>query len=127
MTYFYSPGTSGFYSDVIHPNLPSDCIQISDSEYQTLLDGQSSGKKIVSLQGTVTLVDPTKTVMTWDEIRAARDNKLAACDWTQIPDSPLTQTVKMNWKSYRQLLRDLTSTYSDPTLVVWPTAPDGSS
>ena len=42
--------------------------------------------------------------------RALRNRKLAKCDWTQAPDSPLSDTKKAEWATYRQKLRDLTKT-----------------
>lgn len=42
-----------------------------------------------------------------NKIRARRDQLLKACDWTQLPDSPLSQEKKTEWAEYRQTLRDL--------------------
>ena len=42
--------------------------------------------------------------------RQVRNAKLAKCDWTQAPDSPLSDTKKAEWATYRQALRDLTKT-----------------
>ena len=42
--------------------------------------------------------------------RGLRNKKLAKCDWTQAPDSPLSDTKKAEWATYRQALRDLTKT-----------------
>lgn len=47
---------------------------------------------------------------------------LAASDWTQLADSPLTTDKKSAWAEYRQDLRDLTEA-STPAAVIWPTAP----
>lgn len=43
----------------------------------------------------------------WDELTEKRNNKLLACDWTQFPDSPLSDTKKAEWAIYRQALRDI--------------------
>lgn len=59
-------------------------------------------------------------------IRATRDQKLLACDWTQMPDSPLSAEEKEAWANYRQALRDFPSTITTETTLeelVWPTAP----
>tara|TARA_B100000029_G_C17391423_1_gene893555 strand:+ start:580 stop:987 length:408 start_codon:yes stop_codon:yes gene_type:complete len=61
-------------------------------------------------------------------LRKERNKKLAETDWMSLPDAP-KMTAK--WKSYRQELRDLTST-ADPKLneygvltnVTWPTEPE---
>ena len=42
-------------------------------------------------------------------LRAKRDVLLAETDWTQANDSPLSDSKKAEWKTYRQTLRDLTS------------------
>tara|TARA_R100001509_G_scaffold154401_1_gene116013 strand:+ start:1825 stop:2043 length:219 start_codon:yes stop_codon:yes gene_type:complete len=42
--------------------------------------------------------------------RQIRNVKLARCDWTQAPDSPLSDEKKKEWATYRQALRDLTKT-----------------
>ena len=42
--------------------------------------------------------------------RAVRNKKLLDSDWTQAPDSPLSDTKKKEWATYRQALRDLTKT-----------------
>lgn len=58
----------------------------------------------------------------WAKIRSHRDNLLAACDWTQLPDVPLDASTKEAWVTYRQELRDVTS-QSDPYNVEWPQPP----
>ena len=58
------------------------------------------------------------------QIRASRNQLLAACDWTQTEDAPLTDAEKGDWVTYRQQLRDY-PTQSDrvSTLPDWPTPP----
>lgn len=58
-------------------------------------------------------------VIEWKSVRAERNARLAACDWTQLPDAPVDAEA---WAIYRQALRDITA-QSDPFEVVWPTAP----
>lgn len=60
---------------------------------------------------------------TAEKVRAERDAKLAACDWTQLPDAPLTTTQKENWMAYRQALRDITAQPGFPEAVEWPAEP----
>lgn len=57
---FYSAKTQGFYSREIHgDNIPADAVSISDADYNDLLDGQSSGKRIVpDANGRPVLADP---------------------------------------------------------------------
>lgn len=58
---------------------------------------------------------------TWGKIRRERDGRLAACDWTQMPDVPLATAAA--WQPYRQTLRDITETFASPGDVIWPEPP----
>ena len=60
----------------------------------------------------------------WSLIRMNRDGLLSSSDWTQMPDSPLTDAKKQAWASYRQALRDLPENTTDPENPVWPTKPN---
>lgn len=53
-------------------------------------------------------------------IRSERDARIAACDWTQLPDAPLTAEAKAAWAAYRQQLRDITAQAGFPQVVEWP-------
>ena len=60
----------------------------------------------------------------WTFLRRERDNKLKASDWiVAVPDAPFTDVQKTAWIEYRQALRDIPSTLSDPENVVWPAPP----
>ena len=54
-------------------------------------------------------------------LRKVRDELLSATDWTQNPDVP--ESTRTKWDSYRQALRDLPATTSDPSNPTWPTKP----
>ena len=43
-------------------------------------------------------------------LRSLRNMHLKDSDWTQFVDSPLTDSKKAEWATYRQALRDLPST-----------------
>ena len=60
--------------------------------------------------------------LTWDAIRATRDQILRETDWTMTTGATVDQA---QWAAYRQNLRDLPQTYKDktPDDVVWPTQP----
>lgn len=57
--------------------------------------------------------------------RMQRDMLLAQSDWTQMADTPLSDSAKAAWASYRTLLRDLPATSAWPMIEDsdWPTAP----
>lgn len=54
------------------------------------------------------------------DCRPERNQRLAACDWTQLPDSPVDRVA---WAAYRQALRDLPETYSGTGPIPWPVEP----
>lgn len=56
-------------------------------------------------------------------IRGQRNQLLKECDWTQIVDCTITK--KAEWLEYRQILRDLPGTITEPrTFTDWPHNPD---
>ena len=59
----------------------------------------------------------------WTSMRVNRDGLLSSSDWTQMPDSPLTDAKKQEWATYRQALRDLPENTTDPANPTWPTKP----
>lgn len=54
-------------------------------------------------------------------VRAERNAKLTASDWTQVADAPVDKTA---WAAYRQALRDMTTQEGFPWAIIWPTQPD---
>ena len=90
----------------------SDIGKTSD---QTVVEGTYSPGQYKFVEGTATAIaeDPL------DYVRSHRTYLLKECDWTQVADSPLSDSKKTEWATYRQALRDLPST--DP--IVWPTEP----
>ena len=54
------------------------------------------------------------------EVRAERNTKLAATDWTQITDATADKAA---WAIYRQALRDVTTQAGFPQTITWPDAP----
>ncbi|MBO1548756.1 phage tail assembly chaperone [Yersinia pseudotuberculosis] len=61
----------------------------------------------------------------WADIKQERDRRIRDSDWTQLADISLTKEQKTDWKTYRQLLRDIPQTYKQPDDVVWPELPRG--
>ena len=82
--------------------------------------------KIVNLDTLqVETVTPPNIVPQW--LRQRRNLLLSDSDWTQGADSPLSSSKKTEWQTYRQALRDLPTTYPNPTSkddIVWPTKPE---
>ena len=66
-------------------------------------------------------------IVTLFYLRSLRDELLKESDWTQASDSPLSDSKKAEWATYRQELRDLPSKYSNSDKaedVVFPNVPD---
>jgi len=61
----------------------------------------------------------------WRFLRNARNARLKESDWTQLPDADLTTSQKTAWTNYRQELRDLPTTKSNPDLITFPESPLG--
>jgi len=62
----------------------------------------------------------------WETVRTVRNSKLGMCDWTQLPDSALSDSKKAEWAVYRSALRDLPEIQSGTTeldKIVWPDEP----
>ena len=58
-----------------------------------------------------------------DDLRGMRNQMLTDTDWTQGADSPLTDSQKTSWATYRQSLRDITDSATSLDDVTWPTKP----
>tara|TARA_R100000278_G_C5420292_1_gene146315 strand:+ start:510 stop:728 length:219 start_codon:yes stop_codon:yes gene_type:complete len=66
-----------------------------------------------------------------NELRNVRNKLLRDSDWAVMPDSPLSDSKKDEWKTYRQALRDMTKTANPKTQgamlvsssVTFPTKP----
>lgn len=56
-------------------------------------------------------------------IRQWRNLKLAASDWTQLPDITFINNEVEAWKQYRQELRDMLKQNHNPKLIVFPEPP----
>ena len=59
-------------------------------------------------------------------VREERSYLLANSDWTQAADSPLSETARAEWRTYRQALRDMTDNLDPDTPaseIVWPQKP----
>jgi hypothetical protein len=69
---------------------------------------------------------PENPLTTTKRIRNTRLYLLQSCDWAVGVDSPLSDSKKAEWATYRQALRDLPSSYTDSdnfSDVVFPTEP----
>jgi hypothetical protein len=56
----------------------------------------------------------------WIRIRLYRDDLLSGSDWRMVEDATWNKSA---WTVYRQALRDLPSTNTDPMKIVFPNEP----
>lgn len=103
--------------------VPATAVEISHAEFGRLMEAQASGKRIVVRNGMPAAIEHEPDA---EERRAARrrlrDQRLAASDWTQLPDSPLNASQRKAWADYRKALRDL-----DINGTEWPSEPEGAA
>jgi hypothetical protein len=62
-----------------------------------------------------------------EQVRLVRNARLLQSDWTQAVDSPLSDTKKAEWATYRQALRDMPTSVGEATTieeVVFPSVPE---
>jgi len=123
---YYSKITNGFYIKGLYTgDMPKDAITVTCEEHANILSWQAKGKVITSNEsGKPIVVDKPKVEVSNEQLaaqaRAKRDSLLRACDWTQVPDAPVSQA---DWASYRQKLRDITLQEKFPEDIDWPTSP----
>jgi len=80
----------------------------------------------VSVTPHVVEVKPEPTVDIAKHVRITRNQYLKACDWTQTTDSPLSDSKKAEWATYRQALRDMPASADNWATIddiTWPSQP----
>lgn len=59
-----------------------------------------------------------------NEVRNRRNELLLETDWTQTLDAPITEENQLEYRSYRQELRDITNKSEFPYIIEWPERPE---
>ena len=65
-----------------------------------------------------------QTAEKWKDIRSRRDALLSDTDWVVVKAKETGGNVSASWKKYRQDLRDLPASNSDPSKIVFPNKPE---
>lgn len=104
--------------DLPKPELPRE-QKYGDPLY--VINGASVERSYPVLQKSQEEID-ADTEAKAAEVRAERNAKLSATDWTQGKDIP--DSVSTPWAAYRQALRDVPDQPGFPWSVVWPTQPE---
>ena len=97
--------------------------EVGLQEGQGIIEGNYQANEHIIVDGEA--VARTDNIL--EILRLKRDALLTESDWTQVNDSPLSDTKKTEWATYRQELRDLPSSHQSTTNfddVVFPTQPD---
>ena len=113
--------TSLLIDSVTVPN-PAIIKRTSDSAFIPTVPGNTDYDEYLAWLAEGNEPLPADNAVTWDTIRAKRDQLIADSDWTMIPGATVDQAA---WAAYRQVLRDLPQTYAatGPESVVWPVEP----
>lgn len=67
-------------------------------------------------------VDAIVVTAKWDQIRVIRNGLLSETDWSQVGDIPVA--IRDAYKVYRQTLRNIPQSFSNPDHVIFPTKPN---
>ena len=102
--------------------------RIIDNPDQGYIDGYLPNPNTHSVNiETKALEEIVITVNYYDWFRQRRNLLLGDTDWTQGADSPLSDAKKTEYQTYRQTLRDLPNSVSNPLnskdAVTWPSKP----
>lgn len=126
---YYSKTTNGFYNtEFIKYDLPKDAVEITQTFYKELFDGQNEGKYIVpGDNGYPRLVDERTPV---DEIEAARVRSVRDALLSADIDSlnpirwaAMTPEKQKEWADYRSALLHVPQQAGFPNNVTWPKKP----
>ena len=75
--------------------------------------------RVTTTNGFPDATNETKSII----MRLKRDSLLLQSDWRQMPDSPLSDSKKAEWATYRQQLRDFPATWTPADTAEFPDQP----
>lgn len=132
MGFFAKDGEVGTYEG----DVPDGAVDIPESQYVSIINDVCNGLAVriteYGVAETFTPVEPTfdpppesepTPEEAWAALRAERDARLAATDWRVLRTIETGEPLTTEWQEYRQALREITSTVSDPTSPNWPQEP----
>jgi len=98
---------------------PLGQFEVYGEETLTVGDGV-----VVVTRAVVPMSQEQKDALTAEQavlVRAERNAKLSATDWTQVLDAKVDQAA---WAAHRQALRDITGQEGFPWAIIWPARPE---
>lgn len=115
------------------------CLKLTPVSKQKMLDNNPGiafldgivpdvNRYRVNVSGDTHFVEPkpAQTIDIARHVRIERTKLLKISDWTQTADSPLSDTKKAEWATYRQALRDMPAnadSWATINDIVWPNQP----
>lgn len=117
----FSGNTDAIDCEINHPQygwIPFTCAQNDNgAEFDT-----STLYALLLASSPQLFVEPEFSDLQLAEmIRNKRNALLSASEWTQMPDAP--DTLKTEWRVYRDALRNIPQQESFPKSVTWPESP----
>ena len=91
-------------------------LATDDAEIGGTYNGSTFARKVVTDDRT----DAEKE----NDARSQRNALLSQSDWAVMSDSPLSDSDKTSWQTYRQALRDVSDQAGFPDNITWPTKPE---
>ena len=110
-----------FADSPIVPVTPGIRLEVPEGLAWDAVKGVQDGDQVTLVADSAKV--QAKTDAAWAAIRSKRNRLLRDSDFTQMPDSPMSQEKKDAWAAYRQELRDLPDELTDPLTVEWPLDP----
>lgn len=108
----------GWYCDDVHDSIPTPNVEVTEEVWQQALNDGANAYVDTNFVKRDFTTNDEKIV----NKRLERDMLLSNSDWTQFGDSPLSDSKKTEWATYRQSLRDLPA-QSDYPNIDMPTKP----
>lgn len=124
--YISSPPVDGIVNMIpmpTEPETPEGCVRV---DIPITIQSTDAIKAILEDNEIVIIDDEDKLTylrsIALPHIRKTRNELLAMTDYKMMTDYTLTDEQRTIWTTYRQSLRDITST-QDVLKIVWPTMP----
>ena len=108
----------GWFSEDVHDTIPTPNIEATDEVWKKAIQDNANAY----VGDTFIYKDFRTTEQKTSDKREYRDMLLKESDWTQFGDSPLSDSKKTEWATYRQSLRDLPAQSEFPDIDM-PTKP----
>ena len=92
----------------------------NEGKFYKLVSGKAKAMTEAQLTTHRSVLEKDSTV---SFVRRERSRLLMESDWTQLPSSNLSESKKVEWESYRQILRDLPANIGEDLDFALPQPP----